>query len=82
MQTRPAGFSLIIMTNAKSSESKTDRVEPTPAGPTGAPLDAPPADQKRRLGALQGQFTVPDDFDRLGSAEIERLFHGEEAPDP
>jgi hypothetical protein len=30
---------------------------------------------------MQGQFTVPDDFDSFGSAEIERLFYGEEAPD-
>jgi prevent-host-death family protein len=38
------------------------------------PLDAPAADQVRRLGFLAGRFVVPDDFDRMGSSEIERLF--------
>ena len=37
------------------------------------PLTAP-VDKARRLGFLEGQLSVPDDFDRLGSAEIERLF--------
>jgi prevent-host-death family protein len=39
-------------------------------------LDAPVAGQKRRLGFLAGRISVPDDFDRMGSAEIERLFAG------
>ncbi|MBV8702516.1 MAG: type II toxin-antitoxin system prevent-host-death family antitoxin [Acetobacteraceae bacterium] len=41
------------------------------------PLDAPTAGQVRRLGFMAGQIAVPDDFDRMGSAEIERLFHGQ-----
>jgi prevent-host-death family protein len=41
------------------------------------PLDAPTAGQVRRLGFMAGQIAVPDDFDQMGSAEIERLFHGE-----
>ena len=41
------------------------------------PLDAPVAGQVRRLGFMAGQIAVPDDFDRMGSAEIERLFRGE-----
>lgn len=28
----------------------------------------------RRLGFLAGQITVPEDFDRMGEKEIERLF--------
>lgn len=37
-------------------------------------LDAPaPADAKR-IGFLAGQIAVPDDFDRMGADEIERLF--------
>jgi prevent-host-death family protein len=40
------------------------------------PLDAPEPGQKRRLGALAGQFDVPDDFDRMGSEDIEKLFGG------
>jgi hypothetical protein len=40
------------------------------------PLDAPAPGQARRLGFMAGQIAVPDDFDRLGEAEIERLFGG------
>jgi prevent-host-death family protein len=28
----------------------------------------------RRLGFMDGQISVPKDFDRMGSTEIERLF--------
>jgi prevent-host-death family protein len=38
------------------------------------PLDQPPEGEKRRLGFLAGQIGVPDDFDRMGSDEIEKLF--------
>ncbi len=41
-------------------------------------LDAPLSGQVRRLGFMAGQITVPDDFDRMGSKEIEQLFSGEE----
>ena len=37
-------------------------------------IDAPEPPQQRRIGFLQGRIEVPDDFDRMGSAEIERLF--------
>jgi prevent-host-death family protein len=37
-------------------------------------LDAPAA--VHRLGFLQGKISVPDDFDHMGSKEIERLFGG------
>ena len=40
------------------------------------PLDTPVAGQVRRLGFMAGQIAVPDDFDQMGSAEIERLFGG------
>jgi prevent-host-death family protein len=40
-------------------------------------LEAPAAGQQRRLGFLLDQFVVPDDFDRLGQDEIEKLFGGE-----
>ena len=39
-------------------------------------LDTPVAGQVRRLGFMAGQIQVPDDFDRMGSTEIERLFGG------
>lgn len=41
------------------------------------PLDAPTGEQVRRLGFMVGQGAVPDDFDRMGEIEIERLFQGE-----
>lgn len=41
-------------------------------------LDAPSVGQVRKLGFMAGQITVPDDFDRMGSREVELLFGGEE----
>jgi prevent-host-death family protein len=35
-------------------------------------LDAP-AGHAKRVGFLQGQITVPDDFDQMGSDQIEQL---------
>lgn len=40
-------------------------------------IEAPASQTVSRLGFLGGQFTIPDDFDRLGEADIERLFIGE-----
>ena len=37
-------------------------------------LDAP-AVSASRLGFMKGQITVPDDFGRMGTNEIETLFH-------
>src|ERR1700723_3560373 len=39
-------------------------------------LSAPTAAQVRRLGFMAGQISVPDDFDRMGQQEIERMFGG------
>ncbi|QND56385.1 type II toxin-antitoxin system Phd/YefM family antitoxin [Mesorhizobium huakuii] len=39
------------------------------------PIDQP-ASQARRVGFMAGQFSVPDDFDRMGSEDIEQLFGG------
>lgn len=38
------------------------------------PLHAPEPSPPKRLGFLAGQVQVPDDFDTMGSAEIEHLF--------
>jgi prevent-host-death family protein len=38
------------------------------------PLAAPETQQLQRLGFMAGQMQVSDDFDRMGSSEIERLF--------
>jgi prevent-host-death family protein len=40
-------------------------------------LDSPAKGQLRRIGFMDGQISVPDDFDRMGDTEIARLF-GEE----
>lgn len=41
------------------------------------PLDAPEGAQAKRLGFMEGQIRVPDDFDRMGSEEIGRMFGGD-----
>jgi prevent-host-death family protein len=38
------------------------------------PLAATPA--KRKLGMLDGKFSIPDDFDTMGAAEIIADFEG------
>jgi prevent-host-death family protein len=39
-------------------------------------LNAPLGKQIKRLGFMAGQISVPDDFDRMGQEEIDRLFSG------
>ena len=39
-------------------------------------IDAPEAGKVRRFDFLEGQILVPDDFDQMGSAEIEEMFYG------
>ncbi|HEV2991832.1 MAG TPA: type II toxin-antitoxin system prevent-host-death family antitoxin [Candidatus Angelobacter sp.] len=39
-------------------------------------LNAPIGAQVRRLGFMAGQISVPDDFDTMGSKEIEKMFGG------
>jgi len=38
------------------------------------PIGAPERAQIKRIGFLAGQIAVPADFDRMGEAEIERMF--------
>jgi hypothetical protein len=38
------------------------------------PLETPRAGWVHRLDFMAGQIAVPDDFGRMGEAEIERLF--------
>ncbi|MER8389149.1 type II toxin-antitoxin system prevent-host-death family antitoxin [Mesorhizobium sp. M1428] len=40
-------------------------------------IDAPAAGEMRRVGFMAGQFSVPDDFDRMADDEIEKLFGGD-----
>jgi prevent-host-death family protein len=37
-------------------------------------LGAPVGKEVKRLGFMAGQISVPDDFDRMGQEEIERIF--------
>ena len=37
-------------------------------------LNAPEPSQIKRFGFMAGQIQVPDDFDRMGEAEIVQLF--------
>jgi len=39
-------------------------------------LDSVTGDKVRRTGFLSGQIKVPEDFDTMGSGEIEGLFGG------
>ena len=41
-------------------------------------LDSSSDTPARRLGFMAGQIIVPDDFDHMGSGEIEALFGGAE----
>ena len=40
------------------------------------PIDAPA--EPKRFDFMAGEFTVPDDFDTMFQAEIEKLFYGDE----
>ncbi len=40
------------------------------------PLDSPVGGKLRRVGFMAGRIRVPDDFDTMGSIEIDRLFGG------
>ena len=41
-------------------------------------LDAPQTKKPKRLDSLKGQFSIPDDFDRMFEKEIEQMFYGDE----
>lgn len=40
-------------------------------------LDTPAEHEVKRIGFMSGEFSVPDDFDRMGENEIQHLFNGE-----
>jgi len=42
-------------------------------------LAAPEKPKKRRLGGLEGMYTIPEDFDTMFDKEIEEMFYGESA---
>lgn len=42
------------------------------------PINAPTGQAFRRLDFLAGEIEVPADFDRMGQAEIEAMFQGDD----
>ncbi len=40
-------------------------------------LDTPESSQMKRFGFMAGQIKVPDDFNTMGTGEIQALFEGE-----
>lgn len=40
------------------------------------PLSAKDSETVERVGFLAGKLLIPDDFDRMGEAEIETMFSG------
>ncbi len=40
-------------------------------------VEAPGAGSARRVGFMAGKISVSDDFDRMGSEEIESMFEGD-----
>lgn len=40
------------------------------------PLEGTVGKKKRRFGVLEGQITVPEDFDRMFDQEIAEMFNG------
>ena len=40
-------------------------------------VDSPAAGTARRTGFMEGEISIPEDFDRIGSTEIEAMFDGE-----
>lgn len=41
-------------------------------------VEAPSAGDVRRVGFMAGKISVPKNFDRMGSEEIEALFEGDD----
>ncbi len=67
-------------TNLSKLVAQAAKGEPFIIAKSGKPLvkvvalDAPSPGEVRRLGFMSKQLNVPDDFDRMGEEEIERLF--------
>jgi prevent-host-death family protein len=67
-------------TQLSSLVEKAAKGEPFIIAKAGKPLvkvmalDVPDASARRPLGFMKGEISVPDDFDRMGQEEIERLF--------
>lgn len=40
------------------------------------PLDSPEPAARRRIGFMEGEILIPDDFDTMGAEQVEALFAG------
>ena len=86
MKTRTKNMKTVNIHQAKTQLSKlvdeASKGEPFVIAKAGKPvvkvtaLGAPVGIQVRRLGFMQGQISVPDDFDQMGREEIEGIFGG------
>jgi hypothetical protein len=56
---------------------RTFNTDEAPLLPLPGTAEAPASKQICRLGFMESQFSVPDDFDQIAAEEIERLFYGE-----
>ena len=63
----------LLVTEAAAGEPFVIAVDGKPLVKVVA-ADAPAAGTKRRLGFMEGEIQIPEDFDGIGSAEIERMF--------
>jgi prevent-host-death family protein len=45
------------------------------------PIEETPKKSIQRIGFMEGEFTVPDDFDTMFQEEIEAMFYGDEEND-
>ncbi|QYF85713.1 type II toxin-antitoxin system Phd/YefM family antitoxin [Brevundimonas sp. PAMC22021] len=45
------------------------------------PIEEAPQKAIQRIGFMEGEFTVPDDFDTMFQEEIEAMFYGDEEND-
>lgn len=73
----------VAKTNLSRLIERAVKGEPFIIAKAGKPLvkvtriEADTETPKKRLGFMIGQISVPDDFDRMGDNEIDRLFEGE-----
>ncbi|WP_440995004.1 type II toxin-antitoxin system Phd/YefM family antitoxin [Arhodomonas sp. SL1] len=72
-------------TNLSRLLEAVQRGEPFIISKAGKPIarvsrvDAPTAERAKRLGFLAGEIEVPEDFDRMGEAEIHAIFGADDA---
>ena len=73
-------ISEVAKTKLSQLVAEAAKGEPFVIARNGKPLvkvvaaDAASAKAGRRLGFMEGEFSIPEDFDRLGAAEIEKMF--------